>query len=76
MLAVSVIEADIITGGVRSDDTWTGDELENGEVKIGYAAGCLWDGWGGQNYDLEDSVRSARVVLTTSFSAERLRTVR
>ncbi len=70
LLGVSVAKADIVSDkSVRDPDDWEATALENGEVVVGYAGGCLWADDVDGDQDLEALVLGAAIELTTSFDA-------
>lgn len=71
MAAGSVAEADIFSGGQRMMNDWTGDALENGEIRTGYVGACLWAADNELYEEAQTVVLDASVVLTTGFNAAR-----
>ena len=46
--------------------------MDNGEVVVGYAGGCLWAGDPDDDGTIEGLVIGAKVRFTTGFTAERI----
>jgi hypothetical protein len=70
LLGLSVARADIVgEKSPRAGGPWDATALENGEVVVGYAGGCLWADDVDGDADLEALVLGASVEFTTSFEA-------
>jgi len=71
LLGLSVAQADIESTGSATTEDWTAQEFTNGEVKVGYAGGCLWAGDPDMDGELEALVLNASVTFTSGFSGTR-----
>lgn len=71
LLGLSVAEADLVNEGSASGNDWRSVEMENGEVRTGYAGGCLWAGDPDMDGELQALVLGASITLTVDFSATR-----
>lgn len=71
LLGVSAANADVVTSGAPMSSAWRGEGMENGEISVGYAGGCLWAGDPDMDGELEALVLSASVKFTTGFTATR-----
>ena len=71
LLGLSVAEASISTTGSAGHDTLTATSFDNGEVKTGYAGGCLWADDLDDDGELEALVLGASIVFKTGFTGTR-----
>jgi hypothetical protein len=72
LLGLSVARADIASDkSDRAGGAWDATDLENGELVVGYAGGCLWADDLDGDADLEALVLGAGIELTTTFSAHK-----
>ncbi len=71
LLGVSVAEATLSTIGDAGHDTLEATSFDNGEVKTGYAGGCLWADDIDGDAELEALVLSASIVFKTGFTGTR-----
>jgi hypothetical protein len=69
LLGVSVAKADLVTEEGHRMGDWDATAMENGEVKVGYAGGCLWADDVDGDADLEALVLGASIEFTTDFDA-------
>ena len=72
LLGVSVAQAEVVHEKKRTgNEGWIATDLENGEVKVGYAGGCLWADDVDGDAELEALVLGASIEFTTSFEASK-----
>jgi hypothetical protein len=71
LLGVSVAKADLVNEEETRMSPWETIAMENGEVIVGYAGGCLWADDVDGDEELEAVVLGASIELTTSFTAEK-----
>lgn len=72
LLAVSAAKADLVNRGQENTASWQSFEMQNGEVKTGYAGGCVWAGAVGPDGRPEAVVLGAAVVITNRFTGDRM----
>lgn len=71
LLGLSVAEADLVTEGRASSNDWRATAMENGEVRTGYAGGCLWAGDPDMDGELQALVLGASLTISVPFDAAR-----
>jgi len=69
LLGISATNGDLINIGVEMEEDWESTAIENGEVVVGYAGGCLWAGDPDDDGTLEAIVIGAGVRFTTGYTA-------
>lgn len=69
LLGLSVAKADLVTNDDARVGEWEATAMENGEVVVGYAGGCLWADDIDGDADLEALVLGASIEFTTTFEA-------
>ena len=69
LLGVSIAKADLAT--TETEEEWTVDALENGEVITGYSGACLWVDDVDMDGDAEAAALGATLRFTTGFTAMR-----
>ncbi len=72
LLGLSAAEVDLVTTGDPEEGTWSATAMENGEVAVGYAGGCLWAGDPDGDGELEAVVLGASIEMRTGFSGSRM----
>lgn len=70
LLGVSIARADLVT--TETDDEWTVDAMEDGEVVTGYSGACLWLDDVDMDGEAEAAALGATLKFTTGFRAERI----
>lgn len=73
LLGISVAKAELINTGTEGSASWQAAEMNNGQVKTGYAGGCVWAGPLGADGKPETLVLGASVEITTGFAGSRAR---
>ena len=71
LLGLSVAEADLRSEGRASSNDWRAIAMENGEVRTGYAGGCLWAGDPDMDGETQALVLGASVTISVPFTAAR-----
>ncbi|MBW2461058.1 MAG: hypothetical protein JRH11_05395 [Deltaproteobacteria bacterium] len=69
LLGISTANADMVNTGVAMEEGWESTHMENGQVVVGYAGGCLWGGDVLDDGTIETLVTAATVRFTTGFTA-------
>jgi hypothetical protein len=72
LLGLSWAHADLVNTGSASQMSWTSQSMKNGEVKVGFAGGCLWAGDPNMDGQLEALLIGGSLEITTSFTGTRL----
>jgi hypothetical protein len=70
MLSYSVADADLVTEG-EDTDAWRVTAMNDGEVTIGYAGGCLWVANIDMDPEIEAAAIGASLKFTTAFTGQR-----
>lgn len=73
LLGISVAKADLVNIGTAGTTNWQATEMNNGQVKTGYAGGCVWAGTVGADGKPEALVLGASVEISTGFGGGRAR---
>jgi len=71
-LGLSVAEARLSTTGAAATGDWVAHGMDDGEVKVGYAGGCLWAGDPDHDGAIEGLLLGASITLETGFTGVRL----
>jgi hypothetical protein len=71
LLGLSTAEADLVNEGGPSSNDWRSVAMQNGEVRTGYAGGCLWAGDPDMNGETQALVLGATVEISVPFEATR-----
>ncbi len=69
LLGVSTTSADLVNTGTPMEAGWESTDMENGQVKVGYAGACLWAGDATDDGTIEALVVGATVEFTTGYTA-------
>lgn len=69
LLGVSIAKADLVTE--EGEETWTVEQLDDGEIITGYSGACLWADDVDMDGDLEAAVLGATLKFTSGFTADR-----
>lgn len=72
LLGVSAANADLVTTGTAEGGDWRAEGMENGQVVVAYAGGCLWTGDPDMDGSLEALVIGASVKFSTGFTGVRV----
>ena len=68
LLGVSSANADLSTTGSAATSDWVATTMDNGQVVVAYAGGCLWVADPTMTGDLRAAVLSASLELRTGFT--------
>lgn len=71
LLGLSVAEADLVNEGSAAGNDWRSTGMENGEVRTGYAGGCLWVGDPEMTGEAQALVLGASITISVPFDAAR-----
>jgi hypothetical protein len=70
LLGLSIARADLVTE--ETENEWTVEALDNGEVITGYSGACLWIDDVDMDGEAEAAALGATLKFTTGFTAERI----
>ena len=72
LLGISVAQSSLITTGLMGTTNWRATAMPDGQVKTGYAGGCVWAGSVGPDGKPDALVLGASLEMSTKFSGTRI----
>lgn len=72
LLGLSVAQSSLVNTGFMGSSSWKSTMMPDGQVKTGYAGGCVWAGGVGVDGKPEALVLGASIEMSTKFTGTRI----